>query len=316
MPWFEPATDTILSFPKDDIPAAGGGDGVEWDLLAELASANPEVRRRAVAKMQDHNRTELAPFLLNLLKSISPGVRRDTAEVLGFIGYEIPEESGKGLLVLLYDPESEVREESVVALWRLGFGPAVPDLQKVMCFDADAGVRRSVARMLGAFEDASHLSFFEYALGDADSVVRANAAVGLGLGGHIGLRGRIERLKEEEESEMALAGYFCGLWLLGGGQRMLEDFVRLGRDAEVFAESCQWIHRFLDRRPSGAAALRDLGRVRTALRSHPEAQDVVRRIALWQGELMLEKAKVASAAAGQDSGGAGEASAGEPGSQQ
>jgi hypothetical protein len=294
MPWFERATDTIRSSPRGD-DGGSAGDGEAWDLLSELASFKPEIRRHAVAKIQEHNRTDLAPRLLNLLKSVSPEVRRDAAEVLGFVGYEIPEEAGQGLIGLLYDPESEVREESVVALWRLALAAAVPELQKVMCFDTDAGVRRSVARMLSAFADVSHASFFEYALRDPDVVVRANAAVGIGLGGNIELRERLERLVELEGSEMARAGYFCGLWLLGGGPQMLEAFVRLGKDPEIFAETCQWIHRFLDQKPSSADALRDLGRVRTALRNYPEAQDVVRRIALWQGELMLEKAKAASA---------------------
>jgi len=263
-----------------------------WDLISELSSAKPDRRRRAVAKMQEHSRADLAPSLLNLLKSVTPGVRRDAAEALGFIGYEIRDEAGKGLLALLYDPDATVREEAAVALWRLVYTPAVPELQKVMCFDPDATVRRAMARMLNAFDDPSHRSFFEYALRDEDAVVRANAAVGLGIGGHLDFKDRLVRFIEREQDPMALAGYYCGIWLLGGGQQPLEDFVRLGQDPEIFAETCQWIHRYLDCKPAGAEALRDLSRIRAALRVYPEADELVRRIALWQGDLTLAKAAV------------------------
>ena len=267
--------------------------GGVWDLISELASAKPDRRRRAVAKMQEHSRTDLAPSLLNLLKSVTPGVRRDAAEALGFTGYEILDDAGKGLLALLYDPDASVREEAAVALWRLVYAPAIPELQKVMCFDADVAVRRAIARMLSAFEDPSHRSFFEYALRDEDAVVRANAAVGLGIGGHHDFKDRLGRLLASERDPMALAGCYCGAWLLGGGQQPLEDFVRLGKDPEIFAETCQWIHRYLDRKPATAEALRDLSRIRAALRVYPEADELVRRIALWQGDLTLEKAKAA-----------------------
>jgi hypothetical protein len=294
MPWFEPARNTIRCSPSGGDGSAGAGRGVVRDLIAELSSALPERRRRAISKVQEHSRTDLAPGLLVLLKSVSPGVRRDATEALGFVGFEMVEEAGKGLLGLLYDPDANVREEAAIALWRLVYLPAVPELQKAMCFDAEASVRRSIARMLGSFgTNSDHQSFYEYALRDEDAVVRANAAVGLGLGGQPAFRDRILRLLQSEQDPMALAGYFCGIWLLGGGPQPLEDFVRLGQDPEIFAETCQWVHRYLDGKPAGADTLRDLSRIRAALRVYPEADEVVRRIAIWQGELTVAKAPAA-----------------------
>jgi hypothetical protein len=270
-----------------------------------MASGNPAWRRVAAERIQDHHRTELAPLLFDLLKSPDAGVRRDAAETLGFIGYEIPNNAGQALSLLLQDESAEVREEVVVALWRLAYADAVPGLQRAMCFDKDAAVRLAIARRLSALDDPAYSqrregakfpecgseAIFQYALNDPDPWVRANAAAGLGFGRNRSSRVRLEAvLAADRQGGIARAGYLCGLWLLDGGQQILEEFLRMGRDGELISEMCQWIHRALDLNLVGDAAMR---RIRMAWRNQPEAGGVVERIALWQGERMMERARAA-----------------------
>ena len=314
MPWSGPARDIIRSSLKDG--DGGGSAAAIWDLVAELASTGADRRRRAIERIQEHGRTDLAPFLLNLLKSVDAGVRRDTAETLGLIGYEIVADCGEVLAGLLYDVVPEVREEAVVAIWRLGFAGAVPELQKLMCFDASAAVRLAVARVLTGFDEGSSSGwvrakpprtqslplsateagngvYFEHALADPDAAVRAHAAVGLGLSRSVDSNVRLDRLIETESDPLARAGLLCGAWLLGGGSQVLEEFLRMAHDRAIAAEMCHWIHLYLDRKPASEEARRDVARIRTALRGWPEAAELIRRIALWQGEQLLAKARAA-----------------------
>ena len=285
MPWFEREKGITRFFPEE-----GSEEGaVVLDLVAELASAIPLRRHWAMEQMQEQGRTDLAPYLLYHLKSAEPGVRCDAVKTLGLTGYEISAQAGEVLIPMLYDSEAEVRLAVAVALWRLTRHEGVADLQRVLCADPSIDVRRAVARLLSDFEHPLQTVYFDYALTDPDSTVRAYAAVGLGLSRDSAFQHRVMRLLGSETEDVAKAGLLFSGWLLGSGSRTLETFLRMGHTTKLVPMLCRWLHQYLDRKP-GMEAERELARVRTAIRKWPDAENLAQRMAMWQGDLLLRRA--------------------------
>src|SRR5690349_10117159 len=97
--------------------------------LADLDSADVNLRIDALHRLRSHKDGQVAPKVIPLLRDENTTMRRLAAEVLSRNG-----ESGvvPALIKALYDPEADVREAATDALGRLGDRAAVPALTDVL----------------------------------------------------------------------------------------------------------------------------------------------------------------------------------------
>jgi len=152
-------------------------------LLAQLAHADDELRRLAVARTSLLPADEAIPLLVERLGDASWRVRKAAVERLG----ALPERASAvgPLLGAIADGGDAGRRnaalEALVACGRL----AVPGLVDALA-SPDVDVRKQAVDVLGTIGDARAEAALERSLGDADANVRAAAADALAaLGGGV-----------------------------------------------------------------------------------------------------------------------------------
>ncbi|MEM9074533.1 MAG: HEAT repeat domain-containing protein [Myxococcota bacterium] len=148
--------------------------------VAQLADANPEVRREAaelLGRKGWRQRREFAPQLRRMLRRDPDWrVRASSGRSLGRLSVRaaVPD-----LVAALRDPQVEVRVVAAAALWRLPDPAAVPALVRVLN-DSDPAARQWAALALGVIRDPRATEPLAALLNDAEDSVRMDAVRSLG----------------------------------------------------------------------------------------------------------------------------------------
>lgn len=185
-------------------------------LLADCRSGNPALQAAAVIVIEESKIYLAVPTLLKLLESSDPSIRATTAHALGYLGQQELETVGYALTNLLADPEVIVRSETVEALGRLHYTPAIELVKFLLRNDPDDLVRTSAAETIGELGNSQAVSALEQALlVDSDDSVRAYAAISIGLLGTPELLPKLQNYIESEPSlqvkvELLAARYWLG----------------------------------------------------------------------------------------------------------
>jgi HEAT repeat protein len=227
-------------------PAAGQVDSVSA-LVADLSSADPEMRLRAVRELGIRAAWEAADPLVPLLADPEADVRKETmdsleqigegavdsvlqgltsetpviragcAETLGRLAYIENEQEriARGLLSVAKDPIADVRVQVAASLGSLADpGPETFEALKHGLTDSDFRVRVAAAVSLAGHDDPSGLSILLAAARSKDSQMRAQAASGLS---HISAPAAIQALIDlagDENDDIRQGAYVA---LLGSG---------------------------------------------------------------------------------------------------
>ncbi|HYF00333.1 MAG TPA: HEAT repeat domain-containing protein, partial [Planctomycetota bacterium] len=125
------------------------GDDCQPVFLAALRSRFATARRGALSALEHRaDRTEVARALVPLLSDPEPGVRQETARILGHVGHDREkhppparvEEAVVPLRRLLWDVDADTRETAVAALRYQAPRAAVADLAKLLRFEKNSKV--------------------------------------------------------------------------------------------------------------------------------------------------------------------------------
>ena len=109
------------------------------------------------------------------------------------------------LVVLLADPDGQVRRRAAIAVGRVGLREGIAPLTPLLT-DADAGVRQMAAFGLGLIGEASAAPALIQALNDAAPLVRGRAAEALGQIGAKDAAAAVGTLAAEYATHAAVAG--------------------------------------------------------------------------------------------------------------
>ncbi len=139
---------------------------------AETAAALAEINQLLRLGRNESNVARLSEFL----SWSDPVVRTRAAQALGMIGGPAAMTT---LARALNDQAPQVRLQAIHALRRLRGVQAIPALTDLLQRDPEASVKSAAIATLGTFREASAVAALKAALGDADQMVRQQAALAL-----------------------------------------------------------------------------------------------------------------------------------------
>lgn len=149
-------------------------------LIESCRGGDTNSQISALQSLRDLQARQAVPVILPLLIAEDEFVRGAAADALGELGDGDLEHAGPALVRLLHDPEEHVRNTAAESLARLRYGPARPELERMLLADEYWVARASAAEALGELGDARALGALEAALADEYYPVRAYAAYSIG----------------------------------------------------------------------------------------------------------------------------------------
>lgn len=153
-------------------------------LLENCLSGEPSRQTPAIIELQNLEAYEAVPVLIELLASSEKNVRGCAVEALGWLGFKERELVGSALLKMLSEEDSLIKADTLDALARLKYTPAVEAVRYLMQNDSDWVVRASAAEALADIAEVGNpevLAELELALDDPIKSVRSYAACSIGL---------------------------------------------------------------------------------------------------------------------------------------
>jgi HEAT repeat protein len=117
-------------------------------LLEDCSSGISSRQVSAITKLRELKAYEAVSTLLALLFSSEENIRGCVIETLGWLGEKEKDGVGTALIKFLDDPDELIRSETIDALARLKYVPAIGKIKHILHQDSDWVVRSSAAEAL------------------------------------------------------------------------------------------------------------------------------------------------------------------------
>lgn len=174
-------------------------------LVAVLGDAEEEVRQEAIGALEQIGEGAV-DAVLEGLKSEVPGIRAGCADVLSRLTWVDDERIGLGLLSVIEDPVAEVRLLAVEGIVRID-DPRARDALKEALDDSDLRVRIQAASSLALLGDGSGLPLLLKASTNSDPAMRGATIAGLALIANPPAVQALRDLTRDEVSDVRRAAY-------------------------------------------------------------------------------------------------------------